>query len=115
MEANMRDPLGTVLSALSDPTRRSIVERLIHGPATPQELATGKTITPQAISHHLTVLEEAGLIWRSREAQSRPCHLDAAGLRLASGWINQYRAIWEGSFDRLAEHLSHSIPRKDKP
>lgn len=104
----MRDQLGTVLSALSDPTRRSIVERLMHGPATPQELAIGKTITPQAISHHLTVLEEAGLIRRTREAQSRPCHLDAEGLRLAGAWINQYQSIWQGSFDRLAEHLSNT-------
>lgn len=102
----MSDQLSEILSALGDPTRRAIVERLTRGSATPGELAVGTTITAQAISRHLNVLEEAGLIRRSREGQRRPCHIVPGSLRTASLWIEQYRPIWEGSFDRLAQHLA---------
>lgn len=101
----MHDQLSTVLTALGDPARRSIVERLARGPATPKELAAGRTISPQAISRHLQVLETAGLIRRTRNGQQRPCHIDAKGLRIAGQWMDQHRAFWEGSFDQLASYL----------
>jgi DNA-binding transcriptional ArsR family regulator len=65
------------------------------------------TSTPQALSHHLSVLEAAGLIFRTREAQRRPCHIDPRGLRVAVAWIDRNRPFWEGSFDRLAQFLSN--------
>lgn len=100
--------LDYVLSSLADPTRRAVVERLLRGSATPGELAKEfPTSTPQALSHHLSVLEAAGLIFRTREAQRRPCHIDPRGLRVAVAWIDRNRPFWEGSFDRLAQFLSN--------
>lgn len=103
----MHDQLSDVLTALGDPARRSIVERLTRGPATPKELAAGRTITAQAISRHLNVLEAAGLIRRTRNGQQRPCHIDPEGLRVAGQWMDRHRVFWEGSFDRLASYLDH--------
>ena len=102
----MPDQLSHVLTALGDPARRAIVERLTHGPATPKQLSSGQPITPQAISRHLNVLEAAGLIRRTRDGQQRPCHIDPEGLRLATQWIDQHRALWERSFDQLATYLN---------
>lgn len=99
--------LDGVLASLADPTRRAVVERLLRGPATPGELVKQiAPATPQALSHHLAVLEGAGLIYRTREAQRRPCHIDPAGLRLAGRWLDLNRPFWEGSFDRLEQFLS---------
>jgi len=102
----MPDMLGNVLGALADPTRRMVVERLLQGPATPGELVADVTITAQSLSRHLHVLEDAGLIFRTREGQRRPCHVAPAGLRMATEWIDQHRATWEGRFARLERHLA---------
>jgi len=102
----VNDALGDVLGALADGTRRSVVERLLKGPATPGELAGQVPITAQALSRHLSVLEEAGLIYRTRDGQRRPCHVNPEGLRLAGSWIDQHRAVWEHRFSRLEKHIA---------
>jgi DNA-binding transcriptional ArsR family regulator len=99
------DQLSSTFAALADPTRRSILVRLSEGAATVNELAAPFEISLPAISKHLKVLERAGLIARGRTAQWRPCTLRAAPLSEASAWIQQYREFWEGSFDRLDDHL----------
>jgi DNA-binding transcriptional ArsR family regulator len=102
---NEADTLSHVFSALADPTRRSILERLAQGEATVKELAEPFEMSLPAVSKHLKVLEHAGLITRSREAQWRPCKLDARPLQEASQWVDQYRHIWEARFDRLDQYL----------
>jgi DNA-binding transcriptional ArsR family regulator len=87
--------------ALADPVRRSIIARLSLGDATPNELAEPFGITKQAVSRHLQVLERAGLITRSRDAQRRPCHLDAAALEAMTEWIDRYRLATEDRHRRL--------------
>jgi DNA-binding transcriptional ArsR family regulator len=99
--------LNAVFSALADPTRRAIVQRLASGEATVGELAQPFTMSFQAISKHLQVLEQAGLVDRSRRAQQRPCRLRPDALAYASGWLGDYRQLWETSFDRLDEHLTN--------
>jgi DNA-binding transcriptional ArsR family regulator len=99
------DQLSTTFAALADPTRRAILARLSAGDATVTELAEPFTMSLPAISKHLKVLENAGLITRTRTAQWRPCRLEAAPLRHATDWLAEYRRFWEGSFDRLDEHL----------
>jgi DNA-binding transcriptional ArsR family regulator len=99
--------LNAVFSALADPTRRAIVHRLSAGEATVGELAHPFTISFQAVSKHLRVLEEAGLVDRSRRAQQRPCRLRPEALAYASGWLGDYRQLWTTSFDRLDEHLTN--------
>jgi len=99
------DALSQTLSALADPTRRAILERLVQGEATVNELAEPFEITLPAISRHLKVLEGAGLISRGREAQWRPCKLEAAPLQELDGWLQRYRRFWEGSFDKLETYL----------
>jgi DNA-binding transcriptional ArsR family regulator len=99
------DQLSTTFAALSDPTRRAILRRLTEGEATVNELAEPFPITIQAVSKHLKVLERAGLIARGRSAQLRPSRLQAQALREAADWLAGYRGFWEGSFDRLDEHL----------
>ena len=99
------DQLSSTFAALADPTRRSILVRLSQGEATVNELAAPFEISLPAISKHLKVLERAGLIARGRTAQWRPCRLRAAPLSDASAWIQQYRGFWDGSFDRLDDHL----------
>jgi DNA-binding transcriptional ArsR family regulator len=99
--------LNAVFSALADPTRRAIVRRLASGEATVGELAQPFTMSFQAISKHLRVLEQAGLLHRSRRAQQRPCSLRAGALGYASEWLGDYRQLWETSFDRLDEHLTN--------
>ena len=95
------DPLSTTFAALADPTRRAILARLSQGEASVGELAAPFAMSQPAISKHLKVLERAGLITRGREAQWRPCKLEAAPLRVANGWLEQYAAFWSDSFERL--------------
>lgn len=99
------DPLSRTFAALADPTRRAILARLAEGEATVSELAAPFDISLPAISKHLRVLEEAGLVTRSRTAQWRPARLEAGPLKEASGWIEEYKAFWQSSFDALAAHL----------
>ena len=101
----MADALSTTFAALADPTRRAILERLAEGEATVNELAAPFPITGQAISKHLRVLEQAGLIERSRTAQRRPSRLRGAPLADADAWLHRYRAFWDARFDRLDERL----------
>ena len=99
------DHLSTTFSALADPTRRAILARLVKGEASVTELAEPFDMSLPAVSKHLKVLEGAGLITRGREAQWRPCKLEAAPLKDATDWLDQYRRFWEQSFDRLEAHL----------
>jgi DNA-binding transcriptional ArsR family regulator len=99
------DPLSVTFAALADPTRRAILARLAEGEATVNELAEPFAMTLPAVSKHLKVLERAGLIVRGRNAQWRPCTLDARPLRDAVDWMQQYRRFWEARLDRLDEHL----------
>lgn len=99
------DQLSTTFAALADPTRRAILQRLAEGEATVNQLAEPFPITVQAVSKHLKVLERAGLIARARSAQLRPSRLEGEALREAADWLAGYRRFWEGSFDRLDEHL----------
>ena len=93
--------LDRAFSALGDPVRRALIARLSRGPATVNDLAEPFGITLQAISRHVQVLEAAGLITRSRNAQQRPCHLDAAALEELTSWIDKYRLQAEAQFRRL--------------
>jgi len=99
------DHLTTIFSALADPTRRAILARLTAGEASVTELAEPFEMSMPAISKHLKVLERAGLIARGREAQWRPCRLEAEPLKEAADWLESYRRFWEQSFDRLGEYL----------
>lgn len=98
-------PLDTTLSALADPTRRAILARLTSGEKTVTELAAPFEMTMPAITKHIKVLERAGLVERSREAQKRPCRLRAAPLKEVSDWLENYRQSWEESLDRLGGYL----------
>src|ERR1041384_4404505 len=100
------DPLSSTLSALADPTRRSILARLAPGDATVTELAAPYDMSLAAVSKHLKVLEGAGLISRGREAQYRPCKLEAGPLRDVDGWLENYRRFWEESLDQLEVYLA---------
>jgi DNA-binding transcriptional ArsR family regulator len=95
------DQLSETFAALADPTRRAILARLASGEASVTELAEPFEMSMPAISKHLKVLERAGLIGRGREAQWRPCRLEAAPLKEVAGWLEHYRRFWEQSFDRL--------------
>src|ERR1700687_5498109 len=97
----MSDPLTTTLAALADPTRRAILARLALGETSVTELAAPFAMSLPAVSKHLKVLQRAGLIQRGREAQWRPCRLEAAPLGDAAAWLEHYRRFWEESFDRL--------------
>ncbi|MFC4017190.1 ArsR/SmtB family transcription factor [Micromonospora sp. GCM10011542] len=99
------DQISTVFAALADPTRRAILARLAAGEATVNELAEPFPISVQAISKHLTVLERAGLIVRTREAQWRRCRLDPAPLRTLAEWVEQYRRLWDERYDTLDDYL----------
>ncbi len=100
------DRLSSTLFALSDPTRRGILARLATGDATVTELAEPYDMSLAAVSKHLKVLETAGLISRGREAQWRPCHLEAAPLRDVFEWLESYQRFWNRSLDSLAEYLT---------
>jgi DNA-binding transcriptional ArsR family regulator len=99
------DALSATFSALADPTRRAILARLATGEASVTELAEPFDMSMPAISKHLKVLERAGLIARGREAQWRPCRLEAGPLKEVSDWIEHYRLFWEQSLDRLEAYL----------
>ena len=99
------DHLSTTFAALADPTRRAILARLASGEASVTELAEPFDMSMPAISKHLKVLERAGLIARGREAQWRPCRLEAGPLKDIDAWIEHYRRFWEQSFDRLEDYV----------
>ncbi len=107
------DVLSQTFSALADPTRRAILARLADGDATVGELAEPFEMSLPAVSRHLKVLTQAGLIERSTEAQWRRCTLRGEGLRAAADWIEFYRRFWEESFDRLDAFLSRTAPRAE--
>lgn len=100
------DQLSRVFSALADPTRRAILERLSTGSFTLHELAEPFDITVQGVSQHLKTLERAGLVARGKLAQTRPAVLSPDGLHAANQWLERYRHYWESSFSRLDEHLT---------
>jgi DNA-binding transcriptional ArsR family regulator len=106
------DPLDTTFAALADPTRRAILAHLMSGEASVTELAEPFKISMPAISKHLKVLERAGLISRTREAQWRPSRIQAAPLKSASDWIENYRMAWESRLDRLHDYL-HELRIKE--
>ena len=99
------DHLSATFAALADPTRRAILARLSSGETSVTELAEPFDMSMPAISKHLKVLERAGLIARGREAQWRPCRLEAAPLKDVADWVERYRAIWEQRLDRLDGYL----------
>jgi DNA-binding transcriptional ArsR family regulator len=101
------DTLSTTFAALADPTRRAILARLAEGPATVKELSAPFAMSGPAVSKHLRVLERAGLVTRGREAQWRPCRLEAAPLKEVAEWAENYRRFWDASFQRLDEYLQH--------
>ncbi|MDP6473779.1 MAG: metalloregulator ArsR/SmtB family transcription factor [Alphaproteobacteria bacterium] len=102
------EPLDDVFSALADPTRRAILARLADGESSVGELAAPFDISLPAVSRHLRVLRNAGLVTRHKEGRVRRCTLDAAPLRAASDWIAHYRRFWEDQFDSLAEYLERT-------
>jgi DNA-binding transcriptional ArsR family regulator len=108
------DHLNATFSALADPTRRAILARLASGACSVSELAEPFDMSMPAVSKHLRVLERAGLIARGREAQWRPCRLDAAPLEEAANWLERYRAIWEGRLDRLDTYLTQLKAKEKK-
>jgi DNA-binding transcriptional ArsR family regulator len=103
----MQDTLSQTFAALSDPTRRAMLARLSEGQASVTELARPflKDMSLPAVTKHLKVLERAGLVTKSRDAQWRPCRLNGAPLKDATDWMAQYRQFWEASFDRLDVYL----------
>lgn len=115
----MSDRLSNTFAALADPTRRAILARLTSGEASVKELAQPFDMTPPAITKHLKVLERSGLIARSRDAQKRPCRLEAKPLKEAVDWLERYRELWEERLDRLDEYLQalqgHSETDTTKP
>jgi DNA-binding transcriptional ArsR family regulator len=112
MAALSIDPLSSTFAALADPTRRAILAKLSSGEASVTELAQPFDMSLPAVSKHLKVLERAGLIARSREAQWRPCQLEAGPLKNVADWIEHYRRFWTNSFDRLDDYL-HEVKTKE--
>src|SRR3954469_5873561 len=108
------DPLSTTFAALADPTRRAILARLSEGQASVGELAEPFDMSLPAVTKHLKVLQRAGLISQGREAQWRPCRLEAKPMREASQWMESYRRHWEQRFDRLNEYLK-SMNKPESP
>jgi len=100
------DVLDTTFAALADPTRRAIIARLARGEASVTELAEPFAMTQPAISKHLKVLERAGLVARRRDAQRRPCRLEAGALRQATEWLDAYRRFWAEQYERLDDLLA---------
>jgi len=107
------DHLSTTFAALADPTRRAILARLSSGECSVTDLAEPFSMSLPAVSKHLRVLERAGLISRGREAQWRPCRLQAAPLRDVAEWAERYREIWEGRLDRLDSYLQQMQLNKE--
>ena len=117
----MQDQLSHTFAALADPTRRAILARLALGETSVTELARPFEMSMPAVSKHLKVLERAGLIARGREAQWRPCRLEAGPLKEVAGWVEEYRRFWspyidalERHLDRMDEHLHETAPAKGK-
>jgi DNA-binding transcriptional ArsR family regulator len=108
------DPLSTTFAALADPTRRAILARLAVGESSVNQLAEPFDISLPAISRHLKVLENAGLITRGRDAQWRPCKLNPEQLKTVDDWLDDYRRFWEESFDRLDEYLQKLKANRNK-
>jgi DNA-binding transcriptional ArsR family regulator len=102
----MADRLSTTFAALADPTRRAIIARLAMGETTVNELAKPFDMSGPAISKHLKVLENAGLITRGREAQWRPCRIEPKALKVVDDWLDRYRQFWEERLDQLEEYLN---------
>ena len=99
------DPLSSIFAALADPTRRAILARLAQGEASVKELAEPFAISPPAVTKHLKVLQRAGLITQGRQAQWRPCRLEAAPLKEVADWAEDYRRFWDASYERLDAYL----------
>lgn len=112
----MQDSLSLTFSALADPTRRALLARLSQGEATVSDLAEPflKDMSLPAITKHIKVLEKAGLVSKSKEAQYRPCRIKKEALKDVADWMEQYRVYWEESFDRLEEYLKSVSPEKKK-
>lgn len=110
----MATPLDCTFAALADPTRRAILARLAKGEATVQELAAPFAMSLPAVSKHLKILERAGLISKGRDAQRRPCRLNAAPLKEVAAFAERYRQHWEQHFDRLDEYLESMNKSRSK-
>jgi DNA-binding transcriptional ArsR family regulator len=108
------DHLSSTFAALADPTRRAILARLATGEASVKELGEPFEMSAPAITKHLKVLQRAGLITQSKQAQWRPCRLEAKPLAEVAGWVEQYRRFWEESFDRLDTYLEKLQNEKQK-
>src|ERR1051326_796986 len=109
------DRLSATFAALADPTRRAILARLALGETSVGELAEPFPMSLPAVSKHLKVLERAGLIARGRDAQWRPCRLEAVRLKEVADWVDRYRGFWEQSFDRLDEYLRRLQAKEKRP
>src|SRR4051812_13589408 len=107
------DTLSTTFAALADPTRRAILDRLATGPATVKELTAPFAMSGPAVSKHIRVLQRAGLITQGREAQWRPCKLEAAPIKEVAVWAEGYRRFWDETLGRLDEYLQH-LKEKEK-
>ena len=110
----MNDPLSVTFAALADPTRRAMLSQLSKGAANVSDLAKPflKDMSLPAVTKHLKVLEKAGLITKTKEAQWRPCQLNGQALKNVADWMEQYRIFWEESFDRLEEYLKTVAPKR---
>lgn len=117
MGLTQQDRLSQTFAALADPTRRAMLAQLSKGEANVSDLARPflNTMSLPAITKHVKVLERAGLITKSKDAQWRPCRLRGAGLKEAAGWVEQYRVFWEESFDRLDAYLKETRKKTDGP
>jgi DNA-binding transcriptional ArsR family regulator len=107
--------LDTVFSALGDATRRAILARLAEGDARVTELAAPHDMSLPAVSKHLRVLENAGLLRKEKDGREIRCRLDPEALKHAADWVDQYRRFWEGQFDQLARYLDDAQPDREKP
>src|SRR3954470_3667574 len=108
------DPLSSIFAALADPTRRAILARLALGEASVKELTEPFAISPPAVTKHLKVLQRAGLITQGRQAQWRPCRLEAPPHKDVAGWLEDYRRFWDASFERLDEYLVEMQAKEQK-
>ena len=108
------DQLSTIFAALADPTRRAILARLASGEASVKQLAEPFAISPPAVTKHLKVLQRAGLITQGRQAQWRPCRLEAAPLKDVADWLEDYRHFWDQSFQRLDHYLIELQEKEQK-
>jgi DNA-binding transcriptional ArsR family regulator len=108
------DRLSIIFSALADPTRRAILARLAQGEASVKDLAEPFKISPPAVTKHLKVLQRAGLITQGRQAQWRPCRLEAAPLKDIAEWAEGYRRFWDASYERLDSYLQHMKEEEER-